>query len=180
VANTSWLIALELGISADNADLIFKAARLHDVGKLGIPDGILRKPSKLTDAEFEVVKTHTLIGAKLLTNGESDLLKMAESIALTHHERWDGTGYPNGLKRTEIPIQGRIVAVADAFDAITSSSFYKEAQSLEKAVEELRSLRSRHFDPQVVDAFIKLFKSDMLPYGDESEATNERQMSVSI
>ncbi len=150
------LVALALGLPDQEAQLIGRAAPLHDVGKIGIPDAILLKPGRLTGEEFEVIKTHTTIGAEILAGSRSPLLRLAERIALTHHERWDGGGYPSGLGGEEIPIAGRIVAVADVFDALTHERPYKQAWPVEKAVDEILSQAGRQFDPCVVDAFSTL------------------------
>ncbi len=128
-------------------------APLHDIGKIGIPDAILLKPGKLTAEEFDVMKTHTTIGAEILRDGSNTIVKMAETVALTHHEKWDGSGYPLGLKGELIPLCSRIVAIADVFDALTHERPYKEAWPVEKAVDEIRRLSGTHFDPMVVSAF---------------------------
>ncbi len=158
VSRTSWLLALELGLPKEQAEELLRAARLHDVGKISIPDGILLKAGKLTLEEFEVVKTHAAVGAQLLSGGRSPLIKMAELIALTHHERWDGTGYPQGLAGEAIPIESRILAVADTFDAVTHNRAHREARGLLEAVEEIRAQRGAQFDPQVVEAFVRLYE----------------------
>jgi putative two-component system response regulator len=147
------LVAVNLGFPETEVELIARAAPLHDIGKIGIPDAILLKPGRLSDEEFEVIKTHTTIGAEILTGSRSPLLRLAERIALTHHERWDGRGYPGGLSGEEIPIAGRIVAVADVFDALTHERPYKQAWAVEKAVGEILGQGGRQFDPCVVDAF---------------------------
>lgn len=135
--------------------LIGKAAPLHDIGKVGIPDDILLKEGPLTDEEFENVKEHTLIGAELLADGNSDVVQMAETIAHSHHERWDGTGYPRGLAGEEIPLAGRIVAVADAFDVMTHDRPYREALSLEEALEEIDANAGGQFDPRVASVLLQ-------------------------
>ena len=132
------------------------AARLHDLGKIGIPDSILLKPGKLTEGEMSAMKTHCNIGAELLSGSSSDLLKMSETIALTHHERWDGSGYPIKFKGEKIPIEGRIVAVADVFDALTHTRPYKKAWSKKDAISLIRNRSGLHFDPSVVDAFLEI------------------------
>src|SRR5262249_4699926 len=131
VGRMSGVLARNLGLPPEQVDLIERAAPLHDVGKIGIPDHILRKPEPLTPEEFEVIKSHAAIGASILSGGRFPLLRMAEEIALTHHERWDGTGYPRGLAGEAIPLSGRIVALADAFDALISERPYKGAQPIE-------------------------------------------------
>lgn len=128
---------------------------MHDIGKIGIPDAILLKPGKLSPEEWQVMMTHTTIGGQLLSNSSSDLLRLAETIALTHHEKWNGQGYPAGLKGDEIPLSGRIVAVCDVFDALTSERPYKKAWEVDRALEVLRSDSGTHFDPACVQAFLK-------------------------
>jgi HD-GYP domain-containing protein (c-di-GMP phosphodiesterase class II) len=155
VGDLSADIATALGMPAEQLDLLREAAPLHDVGKIGIPDGILLKPGRLTHDEFEHMKTHTTLGARMLAGRGLPLLEMAEEIALTHHERWDGSGYPAGLGGAAIPLVGRIVAVADVFDALTHSRPYKEAWSLRDAVTEITRQAGRQFDPVVVEAFLR-------------------------
>ena len=139
-----------------------QAAPLHDVGKIGIPDQILLKPGKLTDEEFVVMKTHTNIGAKLLANGHSDLVRLAERIALSHHERWNGNGYPQGLSGKDIPIEGRILAVVDVFDALTHARPYKEPWTVEQAVAEVERGAGTQFDPDVVNEFMQLPHEELI------------------
>jgi putative two-component system response regulator len=134
-------------------ELIRHAAPLHDIGKIAIPDYILLKPDKLTEEEYEVVKTHSGIGAEILSGGESQLLRVAEEIAASHHERWDGTGYPRGLAGEDIPIAGRLVAVADVFDILVHERPWKEGWSVEDAADEMRRSAGTHFDPEVIEAF---------------------------
>jgi putative two-component system response regulator len=153
VGRTSGLLAEKLGLSPDVVEAIRCAAPLHDVGKVGVPDRILLKPSRLTAAEFELMKSHTLIGAEILAGSHWPVLQMAEEIALSHHERWDGTGYPDGKVDDEIPMSGRIVIVADNFDALTHSRPYADAWDPDKAAAEIRRQSGQHFDPDVVDAF---------------------------
>jgi len=155
----SALIAETLGLSRGFVETLQVAARLHDVGKLGIPDAVLLKAGKLTVAEFEDMKRHTTIGARLLSGGRSEVLDMARQIALTHHERWDGNGYPHGLTGTEIPLVGRIVALADVFDALVHRRPYKAAWAKSEALAELARQRGRHFDPELTDAALKVFGS---------------------
>jgi len=136
--------------------MLLLAAPMHDIGKLGVPDEILKKDGKLQPEEFAAIKQHTTIGANILSGSQSELVQMAEKIALTHHERWDGTGYPNGLKGTDIPLVGRICAVCDVFDALTSRRSYKEGWSVIEAANELKRLAGTHFDPELVDAFLTI------------------------
>lgn len=150
----SKALALVLGQDEDWAHMLGQAAPLHDLGKVGIPDDILLKEGPLDDDEFEVMKRHTVIGAHLLTGGQSELVRLAETIARSHHERWDGTGYPEGLEAEAIPLAGRIVAVADAFDAMTHVRPYRSALSLEEALSEILQGRGGQFAPEVADAML--------------------------
>lgn len=177
VGRYAAVIAMELGFPDSAVDLIEQAAQLHDVGKIGVPDSILHKPGKLDPLEFEIMRTHcdigrriinplsheesirlkrhTSVGMQIMSSTSSPILKLASLIAVSHHERWDGTGYPAGLSGKNIPIEGRIVAVADVFDALSSERPYKKAFSIEKCFEILREGRGNHFDPSVVDAFFR-------------------------
>ena len=157
VGRNAAALAYALGWLEDEVQLIYSAARLHDVGKIGISDAVLLKPGKLTEEEFAHIRTHTTIGARILSSGRSKLLKMAEEIALCHHERWDGTGYPLGIGGTDIPMSARIVAVADVLDALTHARPYKEAWSLEEALAEIERQSGHHFDPEVVEACLNIF-----------------------
>ena len=156
IGRTCARLALGLGLPVQEVELIRRAAPLHDIGKIGIPDAILLKPGRLTGQEFDIVKTHAAIGAEILSGSRSPLLRLAQRIALTHHERWDGGGYPNGLAGEEIPLAGRIVAVADVFDALTHERPYKEAWPVGQAVEEIVGQAGRQFDPRLVEAFSRL------------------------
>ncbi|WP_404400973.1 response regulator [Idiomarina seosinensis] len=149
------LLARAIGWNEQQCDLILNASPMHDIGKIGIPDVILLKPGRLDSVEWETMKTHAEIGAKLLATDGSALMDMAREIALTHHEKWDGSGYPNGLAGEEIPIAGRIAALADVFDALTSERPYKKAWTMEAAVQLISENRGKHFDPQLVDVFLK-------------------------
>lgn len=155
VGESAARIAEALGWAASDVELIRRAAPLHDVGKIAISDLILLKPAKLTPEEFESMKSHTKLGAQILSGGRFALLQLAEQIALTHHERWDGSGYL-GLCEEAIPIAGRIVAVADVFDALTSDRPYKKAWPIHEAIEEIKRQSGRQFDPRVVEAFLKV------------------------
>ena len=146
-------LALAVGFTHSQAEMILNTSPLHDVGKIAIPDAILLKTGKLEPQEFEIIKTHTTIGAKILSGSDSAFLKMAETIALTHHERFDGLGYPNKLKGEEIPLVGQVCSVADVFDALTSARPYKKAWSFEEAMAEIQNSRGKNFDPKVADAF---------------------------
>lgn len=148
------LIAHKMGLSDEMVKLIRYASPMHDIGKIGIPDHILLKPGRLTDDEFETIKTHTTVGANILANSKADVLKVAHEIALNHHEKWNGKGYPRGLKKDETPVSGRIVGLADTFDALTSKRPYKDPYPLEVALEIIRSERETSFDPEMVDVFL--------------------------
>jgi CHASE2 domain-containing sensor protein len=147
-------LGLALGLSADEAQTLRYASLLHDVGKIAVPDAILTKPGTLTAEEWVVMRRHTTAGADMLSGSRAPIMRMAEEIALTHHERWDGAGYPQGLAGEAIPLVGRICAVCDVFDALLSRRPYKEPWPLEDALAELRRERGTHFDPVVVDAFL--------------------------
>ncbi len=149
------LMARRMGLALTTVELIRYASTLHDVGKIGIPDSILLKPGKLDPPEWETMKTHTTIGGRILDGSKADFMKMGRVIALTHHEKWDGSGYPNGLKGADIPLVGRITAIADVFDALTSRRPYKEPFSLDEALDIIKSSKGNHFDPAVVDAFLE-------------------------
>ena len=126
---------------------------MHDIGKIGIPDSILRKPGKLTPEGFETMKQHTVIGARILEGSTSDVLMMSREIALSHHEKWDGTGYPYGLREAAVPLSGRIVALADAFDALVNARCYKPAFPLDESVTWIESMSGKNFDPRIVECF---------------------------
>ncbi|MDX1931863.1 MAG: response regulator [Capsulimonadales bacterium] len=161
VGVTSACIADAMGYSPEYVDMILRAAPLHDIGKIGIADAILRKPGPLTPEEFEVMKQHTTIGAKILAGTTSPILRIAEEIALYHHERWDGDGY-YGLAGEEIPLPARIVSVADHFDALTHDRPYKEAWTVAEAVRRIEEEADRHFDRRVVEAFATLSHQDLM------------------
>ena len=150
------LITEEMGISREKRLMMNYAAPMHDIGKLGIPDDILQKPSKLSEDEFKVIKLHTVIGAKILEGTNLPLLELAKEIALTHHERWDGNGYPLGLQGINIPISGSIVAITDVFDAITSNRIYKTEWTTDMAVDYIKKQREKRFSPDIVDAFLSI------------------------
>lgn len=156
VGETAARIAAEMGIDLGRVEIIRLAATLHDLGKIGIPDAILLKPGKLTEEEFEQVRKHTTIGAEVLHGSPCHFLQIAEPIAHYHHERWDGTGYPKGLRGEEIPLEARIVAVADVFDALCSTRPYKTAISPAQALAEIQRNAGTQFDPAVVAAFEKV------------------------
>ncbi len=157
VGQMAALLARQIGLSDTQVSLIRRAAPLHDVGKIGIPDSVLLKLGKLTAAEFELVKTHTTIGARILSGSRFTILRLAEEIAFNHHERWDGHGY-NGISGSEIPLGGRIVAIADVFDALTQQRPYKPAWPVGDAIAEIDRQRGRQFDPALVDAFLRVIE----------------------
>ena len=156
VCHFSRSIAQGWGLPESETDLLFTAAALHDLGKIGIPDSILFKPGKLNDAEWKIIRTHCEIGYNIIGKNQTLLLKTAGIVALTHHEHWDGAGYPQGLKGSTIPLFGRIVAIADMFDALISERPYKRPWPVAEAVREINSVRERHFDPKAVDAFLQM------------------------
>lgn len=162
IGRTCALLASGLGLPGAEVELFRRAAPLHDIGKIGIPDAILLKPGRLTWDEFEHVKMHAIIGAQILSGSRSPLLTLAEEIALSHHERWDGRGYPRALRGEEIPWAGRIVAVADVFDALTHERPYKEAWPVQRALEEILGESGRQFDSDVVEVFSTLQHETLL------------------
>ncbi len=153
MSRLSARLAKEVGLSEKECQLILQASPMHDVGKIGVPDEILLKPGKLNQKEWETMKMHPEIGAKILSGSRSELMQMAESIALSHQERWDGSGYPSGLKGEEIPLSGRIVAICDVFDALTSKRYYKEAFSVKESMAIIEAGSGKDFEPQLVEAF---------------------------
>ena len=179
VGHVAARIALCLELPAGQVTLLRQAAPLHDVGKLAIPDRILLKPGKLTAAEYDVMKTHAELGARLLSSGSSPVLQMAAVIAATHHERWDGAGYPKGLARESIPLVGRIVAVADVFDALIHDRPYKKAWPLELAIEEIARSAASQFDPRVVAAFMSL-RTELGQLSDELGELEEGRVLAAV
>jgi putative two-component system response regulator len=153
MSHYSKVMALAYGLTENAADNLLHAAPMHDIGKIGIPDSIMLKPGKLTDEEFTIMKTHPEIGAEILGDSDSDLIALAKTVSLTHHEKWDGSGYPNGLKGENIPLEGRIVAIADVFDALTSKRPYKDAWPVQEAVDFIHAQSGKHFDPALVALF---------------------------
>lgn len=149
------ILGLAAGMDETRADDLLHAAPMHDVGKIGIPDSILQKPGALDAAEWKTMQSHATIGAAIIGQHPGGMLAMAHDVALTHHEKWDGSGYPNGLSGEAIPLVGRIVAIADVFDALTSARPYKAAWPVEQAVDYLRQQRGQHFDPQLIDLFLE-------------------------
>jgi len=154
ISHFARTIAKAIGFSDERADELLHAAPMHDVGKIGIPDAILLKPGKLTAEEWEIMRQHPAIGARIIGEHKSSLLQLAATIALCHHEKWDGSGYPNGLAGEEILLEARIVALVDVFDALTSERPYKKAWPIEEALEFIRQQSGSHFDPMLVDVFM--------------------------
>jgi putative two-component system response regulator len=162
-------------------DMLYKSAPLHDIGKVGVPDNILLKPERLTDNEFEIMKRHTLMGRDVIRAAVADLgkesfLKFAEEMAYTHQEKWDGSGYPQGLRGEDIPLSGRLMALADVYDALISTRPYKKPYSHREAIRSIKIASGKHFDPEIVDAFLELeeiFRKIAYKYADTEE---EREM----
>jgi len=155
MSHISALLAKSIGWNEADCELMLHASPMHDIGKIGIPDHILLKPGKFEPEEWEIMKTHAVIGANILEGDDSELMKCAGEIALTHHEKWDGSGYPYGLSGAAIPLVGRIAALADVFDALTSVRPYKEAWTVEAAVDLIKENRGTHFDPELVAVFLE-------------------------
>lgn len=151
MSHYSKVLALAYGLSEQAADNLLHAAPMHDIGKIGIADSILLKPGKLTDEEYDIMKTHASIGADIIGDADSELMRLAKSVAITHHEKWDGSGYPNGLAGEDIPLEGRIVAIADVFDALTNKRPYKEAWPIEDAMGFIKGQSGKHFEPKLVE-----------------------------
>jgi len=154
VAEYSKLLAQLVGLSQEKIDILYTASPMHDIGKVAIADSILNKPDRLTNEEFEIMKSHTKIGYEVLKGSNREVLKAAAIVAYTHHEKWDGTGYPNGLKGDEIDIYGRITAIADVYDALGHDRVYKKAWKLDKIYKLLEDERGKHFDPKLIDIFL--------------------------
>jgi HD-GYP domain-containing protein (c-di-GMP phosphodiesterase class II) len=169
-------LALAAGATPEEAEMILHAAPMHDVGKIAIPDRVLLKPGKLDPDEWELMKRHTLLGAELLSGSRSPVVQMGELIALTHHEKWNGGGYPRGLRESEIPFVARVVAVCDVFDALISERPYKRPWSVQAALAEIKTHSGSHFDPYVVDVFEAMFREvvDIV----EGEAREERERTA--
>jgi putative two-component system response regulator len=179
VAAVARLIAEELGFADDRLRIIHLAAPLHDIGKVAIPDAVLFKPAKLSPDEYALMRTHATIGEDILANASSDLVRTACLIAGSHHERWDGTGYPRGLKGEEIPIEGRIASVADVFDALCSDRPYKPSWPIYTARREIESNAGTQFDPQCVAAFGRRWREiEQLYIQNESELVQPLRLAV--
>ena len=169
----SKILAQHLDVNDDWVELLFQAAPMHDIGKIGIPDSILGKPGKLDPDEWEIMQTHVTIGGDIIGDNDSKLLKLAQEIALYHHEKWDGSGYPHKLSGEDIPLSARIVAIADVFDALTSERPYKEAWPIQKAIELIQEQAGHHFDPNLVPIFISKL-DEMLAIKDSFSDEPER------
>jgi HD-GYP domain-containing protein (c-di-GMP phosphodiesterase class II) len=167
-------LALEIGIGPVKARMLRHASAMHDVGKIGIPDSVLLKPGKLDSEEWEIMRSHTTKGAEILAGSRSPMIQMAETIARTHHERWDGTGYPNGLKGEEIPLEGRICAICDVYDALGSARPYKQPWTQQEVLEEIARGSGTHFDPAIVTAFLALIPA----LGTPRVPTNDNVLSL--
>ncbi|MDQ3000934.1 MAG: response regulator [Fibrobacterota bacterium] len=163
------VLARGVGMTEEETWLLSKASPLHDIGKIGIPDSILLKPGRLTADEFEIMKKHAEIGGQILKNANSRVLQVAETVAISHHEKWDGSGYPRGLKGEEIPLMGRITAVADVFDALTMKRCYKPPFSMEQSAGIITEGRGKHFDPLMVDIFLSRLNEFVAIHGEYSE-----------
>lgn len=162
VATIAVAIGRSMGLDHPTLELLRWASPLHDVGKIGIPDSVLLKPGRLSEAEMEIMKSHTTIGARILMGGQSTLVQMAETIALNHHERWDGKGYPRQLAGDQIPLEARLVAVADVFDALTHARPYRAAWSVEETRAEIERGAGKHFDPEITRVFLGLSLDDRI------------------
>ncbi|MFP4054014.1 MAG: HD-GYP domain-containing protein [Phycisphaerae bacterium] len=154
ISRGSAVLARAVGLGRSEVELLEYASPMHDIGKIGIPDSILRKPGALTPEERDIMQTHTVIGGKILEDPRTDLITLAREVAMSHHERWDGLGYPRGLGGEDIPLPARLVAIVDVFDALLAKRCYKEAYSLEKALDIITREKGKHFDPEVTEAFL--------------------------
>jgi putative two-component system response regulator len=181
MSNYAAAISRKMGLGERVTESILYATPMHDIGKIGIPDRILLKPGKLDPDEWAVMQQHTIIGARILEGSTTGIIRLGETVALTHHEKWDGSGYPKRLKGKQIPLVGRIVAIADVFDALTSKRPYKEAFSLERSYEIIRQGRGTHFDPAVVDVFFSA-QTDILKikdaFHDDADFINQAPMII--
>ncbi|MFY9094186.1 HD domain-containing protein, partial [Aliarcobacter butzleri] len=173
VAEYSRLLAQKVNLSQEDINRLFIASPMHDIGKIGIPDAILNKPGKLNEDEWKIMKTHTQIGYDILKDSKRETLRAAGIVSYTHHEKWDGTGYPLGLKGEDIHIFGRITAVADVFDALGSDRCYKKAWPLENILELFKNEKGKHFDPKLIDIFIENL-DEFLAIRDSYKDNNEK------
>ena len=170
----SQLLAAAAGMREEEAELLLNASPMHDIGKIGIPDSVLMKPGKLEPEEWKIMQSHVDIGVEILSGSDSLLMNMAAEIAQNHHEKWDGSGYPRALSGEDIPLSGRIVAVADVFDALTSERPYKEAWSVESAIEYLQEQSGKHFDPQLVALFLEILPDILIIRNQYTEKLEEK------
>jgi putative two-component system response regulator len=177
MSHFSALLGKAVGMAREECDILLQASPMHDIGKIGIPDRILLKPGKLNPDEWEIMKTHALIGAKILSGAKSKIMKVAETIARTHHEKWDGSGYPYALKGEETPLEGRIVAIADVFDALTSDRPYKKAWSVSETLLAMEQNSGSHFDPFLFEKF-KTILPEILEIKDQFADTSEEPQVV--
>jgi putative two-component system response regulator len=175
MSHYSAALARKMGLAKKTVETILYGAPMHDIGKIGIPDRILLKPGKLDDEEWEIMKQHPIIGANILKGSKIGFVRMGAMIAKTHHEKWDGSGYPLGLKAKQIPLAGRIVALADVFDALTSERPYKKAFSIEKSHQIIEQGRGHHFDPAVVEAFFSI-QDEILGLRERYQDEKQNQM----
>jgi len=173
----SQLLALAAGMSEKDSETLLNASPMHDIGKIGIPDSVLLKPGKLDSEEWKIMQTHVDIGVEILSGSDSSLMNMAAEVAQNHHEKWDGSGYPCALVGEDIPLTGRIVAVADVFDALTTERPYKKAWAIDEAIEFLKEQRGKHFEPRLVDLFIEVLP-DILMVRDQYLEKSEEKVSA--
>jgi len=171
------LLALAAGMSEKDSETLLNASPMHDIGKIGIPDSVLLKPEKLDPEEWKIMQTHVDIGVEILSGSDSSLMNMAAEVAQNHHEKWDGSGYPCALVGEDIPLTGRIVAVADVFDALTTERPYKKAWAIDEAIEFLKEQRGKHFEPRLVDLFIEVLP-DILMVRDQYLEKSEEKVSA--
>ena len=174
ISHISTLIARAMKLDDEQVELIQSASPMHDIGKIGIPDSILLKPGPLTDEERKIVEKHTIIGGEILANPTNDLMITARDIAMYHHERWDGGGYPHHLKKEEIPLSARIVALADVFDALATERCYKKAYPMDKVIPIIRQEVGKHFDPNVAKAFFSILDHIVETYNAYTKSTNKQ------
>ncbi|NOV00834.1 HD domain-containing phosphohydrolase [Paenibacillus planticolens] len=178
VAEYSYLLALGLDLGNEEAELLKIASPMHDIGKVAIPDSVLNKPGKLTDEEFKIMQQHTLIGYNLLKKSKRHILKTAAIVAYEHHEKWNGRGYPRGIKGEDIHIYGRITAIADVFDALGSERVYKKAWELDRILQLIQEERGEHFDPKIVDVFFQQLPAILRVREQYADAASEEPADI--
>ena len=179
ISRGSAVLARAVGLSRSEVELLEYASPMHDIGKIGIPDSILRKPGALTQEERDIMKTHTLIGGKILEDPRTDLITLAREVAMSHHERWDGAGYPRGLTGEDIPMPARLVAIVDVFDALLAKRCYKEAFPLEKALDIITAENGKHFDPDVTEALLMNLDDLLAAFRDHPDEAIRSEDNVS-